>query len=321
MDTPTSGMVFVTPEQAERWISTSNFEHQRRIAPWQVKRLAIEMERGRFIAGTQIHFGVLNGTLKLLNGQHTLSAIARYGKPVALTVLYTPCTMAEELGELYARHDQHRKRTPHDSFVAMGLSEELNLPDMHIVTLGGAVRWINSAFRRVSVLTDVESATSPELSATAMREYGDAARRYFDAVSIAAAAMQTKFKRVPVVAVGVATFHHAPERAYEFWRNTAMDDQLRRDDPRKALHNFLIGYSSKAGDQLSYIRHVASCWNAFMDGRALQFVRPTDAGKIGVTIRGTPFRSGESGAEVVKKVKARTAQASRPEGTAGERLV
>lgn len=54
-----SEALIVTPCMAEDWLGHAVYEKQRRRAEWHVRRLAVEMERGRFIKGTQIHFGVL----------------------------------------------------------------------------------------------------------------------------------------------------------------------------------------------------------------------------------------------------------------------
>lgn len=308
---------------AEDWLNHNVYERQRRRAQWHVDRLAIEMKKGRFIAGTQIHFGLIGKDLKLVNGQHTLAAIVASRQPQQLSVLTTRCDDESELGQIYGRHDRHRGRTPHDAFLGMGLSAELNLPEPEINALGAALKFVLMNFRRVSVTTNAEVATSIDFLAGEMRKWAPIGAAYFDAVSGAQKGRKGAFRRAPVVAIGIATFRHQEKKAFEFWQGAASDDQLHRDDPRRALNNFLVANSSGYGDVMTYMRTVAGAWNAYYESRELQFIRPIDQGKIGITIRGTPFKSerrkgrGPTNMADPSLQDARTAQGELSEAAAG----
>lgn len=319
MQTPTSETLSVTPKMADNWLNHAIYKRQRRRAEWHVTRLAIEMEKGRFISGTQIHFGVLDGMLHLVNGQHTLAAIVRTGKAVQLTVLKTPVESEEELGQLYGRHDRHRGRTPHDAFLGLGMADRTGLAEQEVNALGTALRYVLNGFRRPSVHTNVEIATSADVLAEAMETWAESARLYFECVREARHGMKGTFRRGPVVAVGIVTFHHQLAKAHDFWNGAAQDDGLHRLDPRRALNTFLLTNSSGHGDAITYIRNVANAWNKFYDDGELQFLRPSDMGKIGVTIKGTPYKSARK--------KRRTDETSEPDdepmptGSLGEAAV
>lgn len=287
-----SELVTVTPQMAEQWLSHANYERQRKRAEWHVNRLAGEMEKGRFVAGTQIHFCLLGGKLKLVNGQHTLAAIARSGIPITLNVLHTQVESEAELGQLYGRHDRHRSRTPHDAFLGMGLAAELELSEQEVNAFASGLKWVLANFRRYSVHHgDVEISTSLDFLAEHMRDYASYARRYFEFVREARHGMKGAFKRSPVVAVGLVTIKHQPDKAKDFWSGCADDDALVRLDPRRALNVFLSKNTSGHGDPVQYIRHVAGAWNKFYESGTLQLLRPGDSGKIGVTIKGTPYKA------------------------------
>lgn len=289
---PKSEVVIVTPELAEEWLAHANYDRQRRRAEWHVKRLANEMTLGRFMAGTQIHFVVLNGEHKLVNGQHTLSGIARSGVPVALTILTSHVQTEDEIGEIYGRHDRHRGRTPHDAFLGMKLADELELEEREVNSLGAAVKYIEHGFRRVSVTRAPESASLDWL-AHRMRAWAPHAREYFDCVRDARTSMKAAFRRAPVIAVGLATFasERCHDKATEFWTGAANDDMLSKNDPRRVLNQFLAGNSSGHGDPVIYMRNVAATWNKFYENGELTFLRPGDGGKYGVTIRGTGYKA------------------------------
>lgn len=103
--------------------------------------------------------------------------------------------------------------------------------------------------------------------------------------------MKAAFRRSPVVAIGLATIKHRQARAVEFWSGAVADDGLHKLDPRRALIQFLASNSSGYGDPIIYMRNVAGAWNKYYDNGELSFLRPGDTGKIGVTIRGTPYKA------------------------------
>lgn len=285
-----SETTLVTPAMAETWLSQANYERQRRRTEWQVTRLAMEMEAGRFIAGSQIHFGVLDGKLHLLNGQHTLGGIVKSATAVLLSILYTDVDNEKELGELYGRHDRHRGRTPHDAFLGMGLAAELGLEDVEINSLAPALKWVAFSFRRPSVTLNPQ-VQSTDWLAEQMREWSPVATTYFDFVRDARHGMKAAFRRAPVLAIGLAATKHQAAKAAEFWRGAVDDEGLTKYDPRRALNQYLAQNRSGYGSALVYMRNVAATWNKFFDGEEVMFLRPGDTGKLGVTIKGTPYKA------------------------------
>lgn len=291
MKSPRSELIFVTPAMAEHWLSHCLYERQRRRAEHHVQRLKIEMEKGRFIAGTQIHFGVINGKLFLVNGQHTLAALVRYGQPLELSVIYTPVESEDELGKLYGRHDRHRSRTPHDAYLGMGLGQELDLPENEINAFGPALKFVLSGFRRISVSTAPELSTSTDLLADEMRKWVIHAKNYFVLAREAPHGTKAIFRRSPVVAVGLVTFRDQKEQAEKFWTGVIQVDGLHTNDPRRVLNAFLLLNASRTIHPITYIKHIATAWNRFMEGAEVVFLRASDLNKIGVTLKGTLIKA------------------------------
>ncbi len=281
----------VTPAIAEDWLANATYERQRKMQPWQVKRLATEMEKGRFIEGVMIHFGVLDGKPKLVNGQHTLAAIAKSGIPIRLTILRTPVDNEDELGQLYGRHDRGRGRTPSDAFLGMNLSGKLELHTQEVNAFAPSLRWVLTRFRHPKVTGDIEIATSLDFLADEMEVWAGTARQYFGLVREANTGLKGAYRRMPVVAIGLATVHHQPVKAREFWLGAANDDSLTKHDPRHMLNAFLRQKTNSKGDPLTYMRTVAACWNRYFENGELQKLRPSGLGKIGITIKGTPFKA------------------------------
>lgn len=292
MRTPKSEFILVTPAMAEDWLATAVYERQRKRSEWTVKRLLIEIEKGRFVVGSQIHFGLLDGKRKLVNGQHTLAAIAQSGAPMRLTVLTTPVDNEEELGQLYARHDRHRSRTPSDAFAGMNLSGRLDLSTAEVNAFGPALRMVLADFRNLHNNTNnVEVAYSLDYLADHMIEWSEIAGTYFEQVREAGTGLKGAFRRAAVVAVGLVTLKHQPDVAKEFWAGAAANDGLLKLDPRQALVTFLLREGSRTGSATHYARHVAATWNRWFEKGEMQVLRPSDTGRIGLTIRGTPHKA------------------------------
>lgn len=286
-----SDLMLVTPSQAQEWLSQNLYERQRKRAEWQVGRLGRAMEKEEFIAGTQIHFGEWDGHLYLLNGQHTLGGIVRSGQPILLSVLVTRLDSEEQLGQLYGRHDRHRGRTPHDAYAGMGLAERIGLSEVETNAFGSGLKWVLNGFRPLSVHKNAEIVTSIDYLSDEMIAWQETARRYFEHVRPARFGLKGPFRRALVVAVGLVTIKHQEAKAKLFWEGAAEEDMLTKTDPRKALNVFLIRNTSGHGDSIAYLRNVAWAWNKFYENGELLFLRPGDVGKIGVTIRGTPYKA------------------------------
>ena len=286
-------LLSVTPVMAAEWLDTCMYARQRRRADWHVQRLTIEVEKDRFIEGSQIHFAVLNGVLHLLNGQHTLSAIVKSGIPVLLSILYTTVENEDEMGRIYGRHDRHRGRRPSEAFQGLGLAERFGLQPPEVDAFGSAIRYILNGYRRLSVMTNVEVSSSPDIAVETMAEWQDTARLYFECARDAGYGLKQKYRLAAVVAVGLATFRFEParDRAADFWIGATKDDGLHRGDPRKALNDYLRGSSAKGANPVNFMRHVASAWNRWFDNGKLAVAKAGDTGLIGVTIKGTPYEA------------------------------
>lgn len=291
---PTVEMVEVTPQMAQGWLETALYDRQRSQRAWHAAELAIEMERGRFTAGTQIHFAVLDGKEELLNGQHTLGAIVRSGKAQQLSILRTPVASEEEVGELYGRHDRHLVRTRKDVFAARGMSESTGLPQTELSAFAAGVRIVAAGFAPLNVYGNPELSRSLDRLSEVCLDWAEAGRLYFTALDGAQARLSRMMRRAAVVAVGLATFNEPElrDKAQAFWRGTAQDDGLRQGDPRKTLIKFLDA-NDTAGLRDAYSGFVASAWNAFFEGRNISALRQTDADRIGLTILGTRFKASD----------------------------
>lgn len=263
----TSAQTVITPELAATWLKESYFERQRPLKEAHRDFLAGEMKNGRFIAGAQqIHFAKLNGKNFLVNGQHTLSAIAMSEVPMTLVVSVTSVNYLNEVAELYCAHDVHAKRSGVDAIRAKDVNGDLGLTLGQTTKLCAAIRLIHAGFDK-----PVVKPTQAEVMSLA-KGFKSEASAFFG--TCADAGLFSRHVTVaPIMSVALITFRYAPDAAYPFWAQTMLDDGLRAKDPRKLLHTFILkNLRANAprgidGDPRYVSRMVANAWNMYHAGK------------------------------------------------------
>ena len=285
----------VTPNLAKKWLHQNIFERQRNMRPHHRDTLVKEIQFDRFIQGTQIHFVQFEQDRFLVNGQHTLSAVAKSGIPVTLNVLVSDADTMEEVAALYSRHDNHLSRSILDAIKARDIHKQIGMTINQARQVAGAVRFIQSGFRqsggrisREEILTEIRN----------WEEEGNAfinaiEKGYLDAVLM---------MKASVLSVALITFRHEEQLALKFWKQVANDDGLNRGDPRKTLHEFINMTRVKQGPlirgtqvvtQPYTARAVATAWNAFHSGKNLVRIHVVDPNRE-IHIKGTPYNGLEA---------------------------
>jgi len=178
--------VLVTPAVAEAWLE-NQFAGQRKLRDHHVFLLASEMERGDFVPHNAITFALLDGQRFLIDGQHRLQAVVLADVSVSMPVLEIPAHDMEAVRRLYASIDQGLKRTPNDAIRALGLSDELDLPERHIQRMSGALRLIATRFTDTTkslpkeVAKDRRAASrSNTVNARLIRDWEPEIRSYYE---------------------------------------------------------------------------------------------------------------------------------------------
>lgn len=279
--------VLITPSLAETIIRKHNYANQRPLSKSHVGVLAEAMKNSDFREYTSIGFAVRNGEPILVNGQHTLNAIALSGKSIWLSFHFDRVQDDAEVEALYSTFDIGRKRQARDTMGSIG--EELGLHKKERDSLSSAVTFVNLGFRPISGKDSparLYAARDFEFKKNLMREWGDEARLYFECITDAPKFNKEPLFRAFVVAVGLLTIREQPDNAIEFWRGVALDDGLRIGDPRKALVNWLKTNPAGKSPHLQH-RAAIACWNAWFDGRQLTKVYPRSS--VSLEIHGTPI--------------------------------
>lgn len=279
----TAKILLISVEEAIRLRKTCHFPNQRNIRDLNVLRLGLEMEKFRFIQGTVIFMVVLpDGQQYIVNGNHTLEAIAYSGKEQLLTFVFLEIDTFEEAKQVYMSFDVHKARTWADALRASG--KDLTQPMSKQVT--AAAKLLMSGFRYAP--ENVEANSSRISRFDFSDAYNDSAALLQEAMKEAPALNQRLVMRAAVMAVALETVRYEPEPAVRFWGAMVHDNGLVKGDPRKTLLQYLLTHKAGKGAE-GYLqsRAAAHCWNAWMDGKQVINLRITIAGKM--EIRGTPW--------------------------------
>lgn len=290
----TSSIFNVDPSQAQVWISRNNYENQRPIRSSHVSYLASEIAKGRFIDGTAIHFAELNGDLKLVNGQHTLSAIIKSGCPQRLTVTITKVSSDLEIAQLYFRHDNHLTRQISDAFRALNLDEETGLNLTQQQWVGSAIYVLMSGLGVSGNFRGIKTRISRDDLAKGVVNLAEPAKNYFNCIFGVRPAIHRALTRRASVAVALVTFYYSPVMSVDFWKQVAFTNNVKIGDPRKTLSELLVevgmigGGAGKRSASTSYhSRAISVAWNAFFEGRDLKLIKVYEDSPI--KILGSPY--------------------------------
>jgi hypothetical protein len=261
--------VCISPTLADRIERECRYEYERPLKQWRLGFLVSEIERGGFEQGRQISFALLNGKLIRVNGQHRLNAVATTGKAQIFMIEVKPVASASELAALYATYDNESRTL---SETAGPLARKGDLGKEEVATLLRSVQFIYSGFRKPD---EKQAATmrSHVMRNSVAEIWYPYAERYF-ALTEQAPGKDGKaaLRRQSVAAVALYTLKFQPEKAAEFWQGLAMDDGLRRTDPRKSLLEKLR--SGDCARSIAFQMHaVAAAWNAFFENRKMKEVR------------------------------------------------
>ena len=282
---PVEGIYTVTPDLAQRWLTEFNYKHQRRLRPSHVSTLAKEMEAGRFLEKTPVHFCCIQTPSGLehvnVNGQHTLSAIVRSGVSAVLSVIITKCSTWDEIADVFARHDTHLTRQMSDSLVAHEM-------DLAFGITRTQLQWVTAStlyFCWMTKLTEVKVATamSHDEKLNLVRAHGEKIIAVFPFID--GHTSLNWVKRRSTLACMALINAYDPEMAFNFWRPIVEDDGLRVGDPRKSLLKVFTetvtaggGSNSSTGKKTlsdaAFVKCISLAWNAHVEQRTLQFVRP-----------------------------------------------
>lgn len=272
------GRMAISPQLAENILRDANYDGQRKIEARDVAVYAEMMRRGLWELSDPISFARLNGNLTLVNGQHRLHAIIAYGREVEFRIAINHCSSPEEVRSLYYRFDTvMRRRTSSQILNAIDLANEHGVGRGIAAATYGAVGTIANGFVVPSNYT-INSETAAKLRIVDLRveacePWWPAAKKIEEAMKGAQADLKPRILRSGTFAVALMTMRYQEAKAVEFWRGTARNDGLKRNDPRHVFVRDLMTRDASSGVHGQGIISAALAWNAWFEGRQLSIIK------------------------------------------------
>lgn len=264
----------ITPQLAAKWLESKVYQYQRPLREGTVHLFVEYIKNGEFRENSVITLAGPNGDDFIVDGQHRLWAIFESGTDVTLLVSRIECS-EKDLGKLYSEFDvAGNKRTTMDIVIARHDPRAKDLFPQDQNYLESATRIIRAGFISPN---NKRSGTKQET----MNERFDMAIGWVKEMQLLKSdlngcpeVMRSKFRRKNVMALALYTYRHCSDKAREFWPLVATADGLPKNDPRRALYDFMIQTSMKQyqpnKNKISLevsLRIVAKAWNYFYQGK------------------------------------------------------
>lgn len=289
----------ITPDMAIQYLQRA-FKHQRPLRPYTVKYYVQHMTRGTWDPNSVIRFCVVDDEEYLIDGQHRLNAVVKAGTPQTFIVYHQVVPDLETVGRIYTTLDKGLTRSIKDDLRARETADHLGITATQAGNLASAMPLLIAKFNKVD-----QKGIHPDDRLEMMELYLPAFQKFLEATAGVDRVMRSKLDRAATLSVALVTFrysakHYLDHNVSDFWSGVAFDDGLRRDDPRKYCHNFLLtsGMTGSWARSTPYnkvmpaptsARYIANYFNAWIENRSLQqSIKVLDPYKP-IIILGSPF--------------------------------
>jgi hypothetical protein len=236
--------VMVTPKMAETWLAHN--ESNRGLSDSRVESYARDMENGKWQLNPQGI--VLNGRGNVLDGQHRLAAVIRYGKPVQMVVCSgAPHSVREVI-------DRGRGRTLADYLRMNGVSR-------HVVLTAAVARGLHHLDGGVTygvfTINDAKGV---------MKEYA-AEFEWLDSALVISGLARGPYLASVLWSLALG------ERVDKFHHSVMTGENLKAKSPEIALRNILLSMKKGGSGGLTTIDiylKTLNCIAAAVDGESIQ---------------------------------------------------
>lgn len=246
-----SKIITVTPECARRHLG--NMVHNRPLSQANVRRYLAEMEIGRWgMTGQGLIFDPKG---RLLDGQHRLHAVIKYGKPVQMLAIYGVSP------EMFALIDAGNKRTVSDVLDTKNRNTVAGAAKFLWREMSGATWWNNNVkLCPADAIKVVDAHPALEESAVAVRAHG---------------------KAHAYITGSALTYCHYrcgtenSQRRAQFFESFASGADLGARSPILALRTHLTPIPGSRFTDQHRIASFILAWHMYLAGRQCSFIRMT----------------------------------------------
>jgi hypothetical protein len=279
----------MTPQAAQAILLHEMYEHQRPLEESVIQNYTLQHHNNNFRPNTLLSFCTLHGRRWLINGQHTLHAIVRAGKPLDVSIEEIAVESLAERAQWYGTYDRNKLRSLKDIYAAHAIHETLNFNKHQALCLSACLPLLAAGFAAVTRQQGGLRmyTANAQLRMAFMEAWIEEAEQFYAVIKGAPGSLSMNIRRAPVMAVALVTYRFTGTDAEDFWDNVVRDDGLAQGDPRKALHVFLRTSKTGRYQAHTYSRYIASAWNADWHNRKVKTIQPQPEHSP-ILIEGTP---------------------------------
>lgn len=266
------GRMSVSPVLARRILDEANYDRQRGVYKSSLRDAEKLISGDDWIDNYQIWFARVGSDIHLVDGQHRLSAIWTTGASRTFTVEVLDCESIEDAHTLYARMDRFgRKRTDSEMLNALHLADNLGVGKLMAKAAWKAAPYLADDFKSGRYGKNGPLPGDKE-KVEFLTPWSRLIKRYDDLIALAETDLHRALMNPGIVALALLTLRDQPLKAVEFWEGAALNDGLRRGDPRHtliaALRNRAFRHDGREGAKTA-----AVAWNAHYEERRISFIR------------------------------------------------
>jgi len=289
----------ITISAAQAAILTSSCVHpiQKDIRPLDHKSAsehisvlsALMQTPGAWMDETQIRFGILDGRLWIMDGNHRIRAQAESGADITWNIKVDRYSSESEFRAAFHKFNTNsRTRTQAQILGATGFASDFGITRQTATALFNAMPFIISGFKTGKSHMDVLKSRVVDTRLDMAAKFGKEAASLDACLKGADSRVKRRILNAGVTAVALVTLRHRPDKAIEFWNGVAKNDGLKKGDPRHTLVMDLMTRNMSQGAAHQSIASPAAAWNAWYEGRSLSIIKVLDVD--GVRIAGTPYK-------------------------------
>ena len=272
----------ITPKEAASILAERNhYDGQRPLRQSHVDYLAGKMKEGLFHCAEIAYAKLPDGRWVMVNGQHSCSAGVQSGIPFNASIYGYECQSESDVFELFSEIDRGVRRSQTDITRAGRQIMSITLRNINaqcVGQYGSAILMAPKEGRPAEFRSRAITPQNRVAAVCANPEEAQFLHRYYGPLL---------FNRVAVRMAMIATFRADADRARLFWDSVIQPDHLPAADPRKRLHNHLLGKECVRSSAFAVRRTYLVCldyWDAHATGSD---VAAYDPGRTTVALKPT----------------------------------
>lgn len=276
-------------KMAQRFVDDFHYVWQRPLKEASIKSMIRMINTGRFPL-TALTLCQVDNDVRLIDGFHRCVSTTKASHPLRCTLLYYNVPSEEDRKALWAHFDTEpgTRRDAHEILKGIEEKDLSMIPSRIRSRLHSAMPFLLVGFSHSSMMkkgmlkVPMSRIERVELS----RQFLQAGESLGYAMEGCNTAIRIRLTTSHNLAFCLAILRHCPRIAEPFLRSVALNDGLKREDPRHRFHEALLQSRLSGNAIVDHVRTLGYCWNLHVNNETRsQFRVPHGP----IILKGTPY--------------------------------